>query len=160
MWKSSFSLTRVTVMALVLAGICAAVVLADPVRYHVRQWTEPVVVRPEISGVVYFYGAPVAGVQVRAARVNSKSWPNCSSLPVVAVSNKAGVFLAPAVRRPGFLVNKAERIPVEVCLARGKLELQSWVSFLLPNELPVHRLKCEYPVPEPWRPDNVPCYTP
>ena len=160
MGKLALSPTRITTIALVLGGALAVVALSGPVKYHVGLWTEPVVVRPAITGVVYFYGVPASGVEVRAAQVGNNNWPSCGTLPVVAVSNNAGEFSAPALRKPSFLVNNSKRIPVEVCLSRGKVQLQSWVSFLLPNELLVHKLKCKYPVPEPWRPEDVPCHTP
>src|SRR5690348_3374212 len=104
MQKPTLSLARIASIALVLAAVFAVVILAQPVNYHLRQWAEPVVVRPEITGVVYFYGAPASGVELRAARVGSSNWPRCNSLPVVAVSNKVGAFRAPALRKPRLLV--------------------------------------------------------
>jgi hypothetical protein len=160
MLKPALSPARIASIALVLAVIFAVVVLAQPGNYHLRQWTEPVVVRPEITGVVYFYGAPASGVELRAAKVGSSNWPSCKSLPVVAVSNKMGAFRASALRKPSLLVNKSERIPVEVCLSRGKIQIDSWVSFLLPNERPVVQLKCEFPGPQTGQPEDHPCYTP
>lgn len=160
MQKPALSPARIASIVLVLVALVAVVVLTQPVKYQLRQWAEPVVVRPEIAGVVYFHGAPASGIELRAAKVGSSNWPSCNALPVVAVSNKAGAFHAPALRKPSLLVIKSERIPVEVCLSRGKIQIDSWVSFLLPNERPVVRLKCEFPGPQTGRPEDHPCHTP
>lgn len=156
----TFSTARIASIALVLVGILAIVVLADPVKYYVHQWTEPVVVRPEVSGVVDFYGAPKSGVEVRVARIDGKSWPGCYSLAVQAVSDKAGAFVVPALRKPSFLINKSARTPWGVCLTYGKTQVDGWMWFPLPNETPSRKYKCDFPSPQTGQPEDHPCYTP
>lgn len=156
MQRVSFSTSRTLLIALCLAAVVGAALLVQPAKYVVAKLTAPVIVRPEISGVVYFYGVPAANVQLRAKRVASTGWPSCASLPVLGVSDRAGMFRLRAAYMPSFLV-KNDWIPTEVCLTRGTLVVDSWISFFRPNDEPV-RLKCEFPGMQTGNFEDHPCY--
>lgn len=148
---------RIVRAVLLLSGVLAAIVLAGPVERGFHHLTTPLIVRPEIDGVVTFNGKAASGIQVRAARIGDGALPACDSLPVVAVSGMSGTFRAPAVRKPRILV-KNEQIHMMICLTKEKFEVDRLITFFMPNEIRGWRLKCEFPMPRTGQAEDHPCF--
>lgn len=155
---TSFSLLRVFYIVLWVAIVFAVVVLIGPVKRQIQRLSQPVTVRPEISGVVYINGKPISGVQLRIARAEDEQ-RGCSALPVVAVSDSAGTFRAPARHKPSILVDESQWIPTDVCLTHGRTVIESFLWFVMPGKTDTMRLVCRYPGIQSKLIENHPCYS-
>lgn len=155
----SLSKTRIVGIASLAVLVIIGAFLVGPAKRYYTKLMEPVIIRPAIVGVVNFHGVPAPGVRVRAAEVASDQWPNCFTLPTVAVSDRSGRFLAFALLKPRAFV-KQKQVPIEVCLTRGQTQLDTWITFFSVNEARVWWLRCNYPVPKSEQYDNRGCYEP